>query len=428
METSRQPQSRPKRKPHKKSRTGCLDCRKRRVKCNEERPRCWSCKRRDIPCEYPDNTTVPVVLVPQILPSPVSPLVLSQSPSITSVPTPTPTLSSTANSLSSFDYTPTGTLELTHLRLLHHWTVSTSVDLCKCPKTVWMWQEAFPQMGFQYPFVLHALLGLAALHIAYHSPSERKERWLDGMYHHGEALTGFQRQISNITEENSEALFTWSICNVLYVFALSNPLQDAVEGAPTLSTSARNEKVLGAEWIPMIRGIDAVLVPTHNLLRFGRMQNIMSLGNWDELDPGQDSNDSDDGYFCSIRETWSDSSSSEIYEEALHILRKCRLYSQQFSNMDSKTRDDWGYNKEWSGPLIFIHFAPESYFTLLKQRQPPALILFALFGVLLHGNNGYWFMRGWGKAIVEVVADILGSFWKEWLSWPLQVVQNDGYR
>ncbi|CEI68148.1 unnamed protein product [Fusarium venenatum] len=428
METSRQPQSRPKRKPHKKSRTGCLDCRKRRVKCNEERPRCWSCKRRDIDCEYPDKTSVPVVIMPPLPVSPMSPLVVSQSPSITSVLTPTPTLSSTTDSLHNLDYTPTGTLELTQLRLLHHWTLSTSVDLCKCPKTLWIWQEAFPQMGFQHPFVLNALLGLAALHIAYQSPLERKKRWLDGMYHHGEALIGFQRQISNITADNSEALFTWSICNVLYVFAMSNPLLEPVDGVSRLSTSTRNERVLGAEWIPMIRGIDAVLEPTHNYIRFGKMKNIMSLGNWYELDPGKDSNSPEDDYFCNVRDTWSSSASSEVYEEALHILRKCRLYSQQFRNMDSKTRGNWGYNKEWSGPLIFIHFAPESYFTLLKQRQPPALILFALFGVLLHGIDGYWFMQGWGKAIVEVVADILGGFWKQWLLWPLQVVQNDGYR
>ncbi|KAF5693099.1 UPC2-like regulatory protein [Fusarium denticulatum] len=294
----------------------------------------------------------------------------------------------------------------------------------ECSKTLYIWQEAFPQIGFRYPFVLHALLGLAALHIAYTSPTERTRSWLVGTHHHNEALSGFQRELSTITEENSEALFSWSICNVLYVFATSNPLYQGTDGGPTSLTSAQKEKVLGVEWIPMMRGLQAVLLPTHNYLRFGRMKAIMSTGNWDKLDPEKESQDPEDAHFCRARESWSDSDRSQVYEEALQVLRKCRLYSSQFREMDSETRSNWGYNKEWSAPLMFIHFAPESYFALLRQRQPPALILFSLFGALLHRIRNYWFLEGWGKAIVEVIADILGSYWREWLLWSLEVIQE----
>ncbi|KAF5658211.1 UPC2-like regulatory protein [Fusarium circinatum] len=294
----------------------------------------------------------------------------------------------------------------------------------RCSKTLHIWQEVLPQIGFRYPFVLHALLGLAALHIAYTSPTQRTQSWLVGMYHHSEASTGFRKELSTITEENSEALLIWSICNVLHVFAISNPLYQGTDGGPTSLTSAQKEKVLGTEWIPMMRGLQAVLQPTHNYLRSGRMQPIMNTGNWAELNPEQESQDPEDVHFCHARESWNESDHAEVYEEALQVLRKCRLYSSQFRGMDSETRSNWGYNKEWSAPLMFIHFAPESYFSLLRQRQPPALILFSLFGALLHKTKNYWFLEGWGKAIVEVIADILGSYWREWLVWPLQVIQE----
>ncbi len=43
----------PRRKAHKKSRTGCLNCRKRRVKCDERRPQCTRClKMEDLVCDY----------------------------------------------------------------------------------------------------------------------------------------------------------------------------------------------------------------------------------------------------------------------------------------------------------------------------------------------------------------------------------------
>ncbi|KAM5510002.1 sterol uptake control protein 2 [Fusarium oxysporum f. sp. phaseoli] len=422
MGTSSRPRMR---RPHFKSKNGCLNCRKRRVKCSEEHPTCRSCASRRTVCEYPEGvveSSTTSISVPPLRTSVESPPAVSPFPSDTSVST--RTSASATIPLQSLGHTTTQTLELNQLHLLHHWTVSTSVDLCRCPKTLYIWQEAFPEIGFRYPFVLHALLGLAALHIAYQSPTERTRGWLVGMYHHNEALTGFQKEISNITEENSEALFTWSICNVLYVFATSNPLRQPVDGNLNSATSLQKEKVLGTEWIPMIRGLRAVLEPTHNYFRCGRMKAIMSLGNWYELDPDRDGQDAEDAFFCRARESWSDSDRAEVYEEALQVLRKCRLYSSQFREMDSETRSNWGYNKEWSAPLMFIHFAPDSYFSLLRQRQPSALILFSLFGALLHKIRNYWFLEGWGKAIVEVIADILGSYWKEWLLWPLQVIQE----
>ncbi|KAI1019273.1 hypothetical protein LB503_009149 [Fusarium chuoi] len=413
------------RRPHLKSRNGCFTCRKRRVKllfpcqCTEEHPTCRSCLSRRTVCKYPDGiveSTTTSVSIPALPATVQSPLGVPASPSA-STGTPAPALQSLGHATSQ-------TLELNQLYLLHHWTVHTSVDLCRCSKTLYIWQEALPEIGFQHPFVLHALLGLAALHIAYTSPAQRSRSWLVGMYHHNEALTGFRRELCVITKENSEALFTWSICNVLHIFATSNPLYHGIDGSPTSSTSIQKEKVLGTEWIPMIRGLRAVLEPTHNYFRLGRMKAIMSTGNWYELDPDQESQNPEDAHFCRARESWVDSDSAEVYEEALQVLRKCRLYSSQFREMDSETRDNWGYNKEWSAPLMFIHFAPDSYFALLRQRQPPALILFSLFGALLYKIRNYWFLEGWGKAIVEVIADILGSYWREWLLWPLQVIQE----
>jgi len=42
----------PGRKGHFKSRNGCLNCKRRRVKCNEEHPECYSCRRLGLLCEY----------------------------------------------------------------------------------------------------------------------------------------------------------------------------------------------------------------------------------------------------------------------------------------------------------------------------------------------------------------------------------------
>jgi hypothetical protein len=41
------------RKGHTKSRNGCYNCKRRKVKCQENQPECYHCKRIGLACEYP---------------------------------------------------------------------------------------------------------------------------------------------------------------------------------------------------------------------------------------------------------------------------------------------------------------------------------------------------------------------------------------
>lgn len=40
-------------RPHRKSRAGCINCKQRRVKCSEDKPRCRACTLRKEDCRYP---------------------------------------------------------------------------------------------------------------------------------------------------------------------------------------------------------------------------------------------------------------------------------------------------------------------------------------------------------------------------------------
>lgn len=43
------------RKGHTKSRRGCFNCKRRRIKCNERRPECQHCVKAGLQCDYPAN-------------------------------------------------------------------------------------------------------------------------------------------------------------------------------------------------------------------------------------------------------------------------------------------------------------------------------------------------------------------------------------
>lgn len=308
------------------------------------------------------------------------------------------------------------------LQLLHHWTVSTSVDIYKTPGVDALWQTVLPQIGFQHPFVAHAILSLAALHMSYIDGSQDRSYIMEATQHHEIAIAGFHEYINDLSEEKSEALLAWSILNLLYVFSISRQLADSVErNSPRL----RKDRLLGTEWIPMMRGIDAVLGPYYIYLREGRLSPILHLGNFNELDLDEAVSDPADLELRRLQELWKNSSDADVYEKALLVMRKCRMYTAQFETMDTQTLQRWGCNRAWAGPMAFIHFAPQQFFTLLHQRQPPSLVLFAYFGAFLHTLDDYWFLEGWGKDIVEVVDEMLGTYWRPWIYWPLQSVGLD---
>lgn len=52
------------RKGHTKSRRGCLNCKRRKVKCPETLPACLNCKRLGLKCEYPTTTHSQAVPTP----------------------------------------------------------------------------------------------------------------------------------------------------------------------------------------------------------------------------------------------------------------------------------------------------------------------------------------------------------------------------
>ncbi|KAI1138993.1 hypothetical protein F5Y05DRAFT_383246 [Hypoxylon sp. FL0543] len=49
---------------HKKSRTGCMRCKQRRVKCDETRPSCSSCSRHAVECIYPNASQGAAKVIP----------------------------------------------------------------------------------------------------------------------------------------------------------------------------------------------------------------------------------------------------------------------------------------------------------------------------------------------------------------------------
>ncbi|KAK7053414.1 hypothetical protein VNI00_004040 [Paramarasmius palmivorus] len=177
-------------RPHNKSRGGCLQCKKRKVKCDEVQPQCGNCTRRKMGCTWATET--------------------KRAPSSrqrkASASTPQPTDQSLALSPSSSSSTVRNSplppspslpnvsgLDMTSLKLLHHYSLVTAPTLAYgTPASTHVAQFVVPRLAFNNPFLMHLLLAASAihLHMLYHPLGISDENYLDlAQNHRQRALT-----------------------------------------------------------------------------------------------------------------------------------------------------------------------------------------------------------------------------------------------
>ncbi|KAI1761499.1 hypothetical protein GGR53DRAFT_24198 [Hypoxylon sp. FL1150] len=132
------------RRAHQKSRTGCENCRRRRIKCSEgnDGASCNSCSRRGERCQRP--------------------LRYNRGSSTPSIPKPV-----LNNPIPSFGPTDT-VLNLDHLKLFHHFQTCTRHTLILNPE---IWDYA-TQLSFQYDFLMYTILCVTARHLAFLRPED----------------------------------------------------------------------------------------------------------------------------------------------------------------------------------------------------------------------------------------------------------------
>jgi hypothetical protein len=240
--------------------------------------------------------------------------------------------------------------------------------------------------------MMHGILSVAALHLAHLHTGTSEKHLITAARHHNIALRGFRGTLGNVNDQNSDALFACSNLSVIYVLRIS--VEHCSNSRPNSDPTDRISQAFGAEWIPMLRGVEAVLSSVYQRVSVGPLRAILDTGNWDD-------------------------------DRALYFLRKCCVYVRQFNGPRREISGPEVNPRIWSGYLFWFHYAPDEYFLRLQQRQLVALVLFAYFGVVFYGAKDFWFVGDCGREIVKVADELLGDYWKPTLKWPKETVGLD---
>ncbi|KAJ0296829.1 hypothetical protein COL516b_011214 [Colletotrichum fioriniae] len=431
---------------HKKSRNGCQQCKKRRVKCDESRP-CRNCVRHDVKCSLVLTPFAPQLPAVTESPKPNQDAASTATPgsigeaSTTSRPAsrrerPSPQLSSLKDKvaaiqglLSEFtaevdalnqnghdNYSSPGNGSshgdsgdsqgisqadwLTDMQLVHHFTSNTAHTLSENPDFVHLWTTTVPQIAFANDFLLHGILAVSAIHRAHINPEKRDEYANLSARHQNIALSQFSPGLSEIGENNADAYVLHAICIfLLNTYSIANP------HGPITSKDVAQSFIL-------LQGIKSILtLPfAHRYISNGPLARWLYQGGVEPAVGGNFASKIDD--LLTLTRSMAPSDDTTTCQSALEGLK---ITFAAVSAPQHRSGLVW----RWAVSL------PQPFLELMIQNHPMALVILMHYAALVHAfERNMWYLVGWGNNVASALDQAIQEPWREWIQWPLRCIRE----
>ncbi|KAL9102494.1 MAG: hypothetical protein Q9163_002359 [Psora crenata] len=369
----------------------------------ESRPQCSNCLKHEIECDFLTNQPDPKA-------SPKAKRQRTQSYDIKSVlrgsvgqvsPAPRDNPNGSGSRLQP--------LQMDDLELLHHFTTETCYTLSDRAESHELWRVTVPQLAFHHDFLMRGILAISALHLSHLRPAMHEHFTHIGAQQQDAALRSFRPIMVGMDSTNCDASFAMSSLIVVYGFE-----------SPKLSDSLGMFSSHGEhsdEWLPLIRGVNSILQSLWPSVKCGRLSRLLHDEDrhfrHTQLPKVLENQLSNLEQFC--ENMTGDGIDDAACKDALGQLRRC------FERMNDKSP----YECEVSLAFVWPVMIPPHFISMLNKRDPKALIILAHYCLILHHLDGYWWMRGWARHILDNIRPELDDSWQNWLRWPSEVVNVD---
>ncbi|CAI6099166.1 unnamed protein product [Clonostachys chloroleuca] len=95
---------------------------------------------------------------------------------------------------------------------LHHFTLHTAPTLVRKCQPLKLWRDDVPQLAFEYPFLLHALMGLSAYHISIKNPGTGQEHRYAVARYSSLGATEYAKHLLEPNYDNTTAILACANC------------------------------------------------------------------------------------------------------------------------------------------------------------------------------------------------------------------------
>ncbi|KFA81140.1 hypothetical protein S40288_01004 [Stachybotrys chartarum IBT 40288] len=408
------------RRPHSKSRRGCVNCKRRKVKCDEKAPVCFNCDRHGVPCSLSSTDSVPGT--PHDAKSPRQPHLAPlapRPPPETTFPSPADSSPANADREHVTAPFPAEVMGQRALELMHHYCTVTADTLAIRQDMCHVYRISFPRVGYRHPFLMHGLLSLAAGHKAYLSPASRSTYLALGDYYQTIGSAAFRAAMQGMQKDIYPALWGFSGALILYLYSLparlgNSHLEDPVACFLDVVGLMRGLKttlnpiisvVLRSEFSPLIHGT----YPGEQSASIAREpcleDTLLPPDTWQVM-----------VQLRRFLESDLPSASREPYSKALDHMEECLRWCAVS-----------GMHVEVGIALAWMYLIEDSIIVDIQARQAHAMLLLAYYSILLAVlERSFWLARGWAKQLMNQIAASLRGQVKFFglLEWPRHHVDS----
>ncbi|PNH69207.1 hypothetical protein VD0002_g1091 [Verticillium dahliae] len=396
------------RRTHTKSRKGCQECKRRKVKCDEGTPACFNCARRGMICSLSTAASAPAT----------SPDSCSLSDSDRRRTSGAAGLPGTAGpgllsvELAHPCLTPRLSIAETWgqgLELMHHYCTVTAPSMAYRLDMQHVWRTVLPGLAYASPFLMHGILAAAAMHKA-HLLLARRRAYADlAVYHQTAGLEGFRAALTKLDAGATDWEPSFCFAAIMVLTMCWQPAGshgEAGDGQPVALTPG------ALDLFVFIRGVWAVMEPSEAQILDTPLAPLAGHGLSHRLDPSsfnkstlrfsilpEDMFDALDDT-STFYETTLDGPSRHDYVNAVHLLRRAVwLVAGAGAQPESHM-------------VMFIPYKVEDGLRLdIVACRPHAMVFLAHFAVLLRAlETRFWYFGGLAKRMFAVVDESLARF------------------
>ncbi|OJJ94748.1 hypothetical protein ASPACDRAFT_1877366 [Aspergillus aculeatus ATCC 16872] len=376
------------RRKHKKSRFGCLECKRRRIKCDERRPTCSQCTISERTCGFAELHALFFL--------PASPR--KQTPSISV----SPAEEASSTSFTSGEAPDEPPVDMLHAELLCHLFTETLPSVCDNSSYQMIWSSPeILQYCFKVPYLANELLALAATHISVIRPAQR-EFYRD---HATQLQIHALRAFYSAADPGITPRFLFSSILGLHTLCVTLLFRDT-DFSVFLDSFVH--------YLRLHRGVRTVLGGSWRALR-----ETTALGPVLGAAESQLQTDGSLGPACSrlltlVQKAKLGPSVTATYQHAIEGL--------QLAMTAAASPGAWADCTP--AVLAWPASVPLEYIDLLARRSPDALAVLAHYGIVLHAHRHRWFLGDGGRYLIESIRESLGPDWAEWMIFPGQALET----
>jgi len=299
------------------------------------------------------------------------------------------------------------------LELLHFYTTTTSFTFSTIPERQNLWHRIVPQIAFNYRFLLHGILSISALQLAYLQPANKASLYAEASVHHQISVAEFRSAMLEITQENCHACFAVSSLLFFYAWASSEGIVDIFFASCTVKDTT-------IEWVGLVRGSSTLLMAAWSWLLDGPLGVLFRVPG----EPPLNGSPEEDEKLASLQQLWDaphlnfDVAEVEALNKALALLREVNNWTPDFGTEICAV----------AATLSWVVQVPEAFIVMVSQRRPEALVLLAHYCIVLSKVDHFWWINGMSRQLLQTIHSSLGKEWESSIGWPLQELVLSEFR